>query len=119
MTYIIHANGKGTELDIPAETTSEQYGEIHEAFARQYGKRNVNYASIVRLWPAQVINGIFYDWGLSGPDGAWYNVFQWPENSDAEVQAVVDKLRHDGDVVTLHVIKLQRVEFLLPETVST
>ncbi len=114
MSYIIHANGKGAVIDIPAETTSEQYGEIHEAFAQQYGKRGVPFASIVKQWPTQVIRGVFYNWGLAGADGAYYELFQFPDNSDEDVKFAEDKIRREQDVVRLHIIKLDRVQFELP-----
>lgn len=115
MTYIIHGNGKGAEIDIPAETTSEQYGEIFAAFTAQHGKRD-SYASVVKIDRQQVIGGVFYDWGLAGPDGAWYELFQWDENSNEDVKAAEDKLRREQDVVRLRVIQLKRVAFEIPQS---
>lgn len=112
--YIIHTNGKGCEIDIPGGLSSEQWGQIHEAFAKQYGKRGSMSVSFVKHDTQQVINGVFYDWGLAGPDGAWYDVFWWPEHSPGDVADAVSKLRRDQDVVRLNVITLKRVEFALP-----
>ena len=116
--YIIHANGNGAEIDIPAGTTSDEYGQFHEAFAAKYAAPGVTYASLVKREWDQVIGGVFYDWGLAGPDGAWFEVFQWAENSKEEVQAAVNKLRRDQDVVRLHVTKLRRVAFEIPQTIA-
>ena len=116
--YIIHGNGNGAEIDIPAETTSEEYGEIFAAFTAQHGKPGVSYSSVVKIDRNQVIGGIFYEWGLAGPNGAWYELFQWPENSDADVKAAEGKLRREQDVVRLRVITLKRVAFSIPQTIG-
>ena len=118
MRYIVHSNGKGAEVEIPRGLSAEQWGEIHEAFAAKYGPKGVNYASFTSYDAQQVINGVFYNWGLASRDGAYFEVFQWPENSDADVKFAVNKLRRDQDVVSLWVTKLKRVEFDISEIIA-
>lgn len=116
--HIIHANGKGAEVDIPPDTTSDEYGDIHEAFCAQHAPGATSASIVKRQWN-QVINGVFYDWGLSGPDGAWYQLFQWAENSDETVREASAKLRREQDVVRLWVTKLKRVAFEIPQTIAS
>lgn len=111
MNYLIHINGVGAFIDVPVGTNSEEYGRIQREFAERFGNGSEDYASMVKFGFGDQINGVRFDWGLAGPDGAWYVVYQLPENSDEAVKAAVEKLERDQDVVRLSVKKLKTVEF--------
>ena len=113
MRYLIHTNNTGAFIDMPPEATSDEYGQVQKLFAQQYGNRTEDYASMVRLHANDHVNGVRYDWGLAGPDGAWYVVYQLPDNTDEQVKAAVEKLNRDQDVVRLSVKKLNLVEFTI------
>jgi hypothetical protein len=110
MNYLICTHNTGAFIDMPAEATSDDYGNVQKEFAQQFGNGD-EFASMVRLHPNDHIGGVRYDWGLAGPDGAWYVVYQFPENTDEQVLATVEKLKRDQDVVRLAVKRLKLVDF--------
>ena len=62
-------------------------------------------------------NGIPFDWGLAGPDGAWYTLF--PRKGD-DVMTAKRWLRNTQDVVSFHVERRGKtqVRSVPPESTS-
>lgn len=46
-------------------------------------------------------NGIPYDWGLAGPDGAWYTLLVNSEHTDSDIKKAAVELFMQQDVVGL------------------
>lgn len=61
-----------------------------------------------------IVNGkaIYYTWGLAGPGGAWFRLFQMPGITKEDIRIAKQKLRHSQDVVCFYDT---RIDTLLPE----
>jgi hypothetical protein len=109
--YLIHTEKTGAFIDIPVGTSSDEYGRIQTLFEKRHSKGKFDYVSMVPMSEDNVVAGVLYNWGLAGSDGAWFIVYQFPQDSDAAVRAAEDKLRRDRDVVRLKHHKLKLVTF--------
>jgi len=113
MMYLIYtSNGIGAFVDVPPGLSSDGYGELQERFVKKHNPRDKyeRYAEMVRLWPDhRTANGVYYDWGLAGPDGAWYTVIKTPDITTEQVKEAKRQIRRDGDVVTMSVLRIKRL----------
>jgi len=56
-----------------------------------------------RRWGDVTDNGVCFDWGLAGPDGAWFTLLREPHHSKDDVEIAKKQLHRDRDVVSLSV----------------
>jgi hypothetical protein len=59
-------------------------------------------------------NGIVFDWELAGPEGASYELFREPSQSDQDIASAVSQLRADHDVVSLRITNISQEELAAP-----
>jgi hypothetical protein len=58
----------------------------------------------IRQWGHDATdNGVLFDWGLAGPDGAWFTLIREPHHTDADIAVAKRQLYNDRDVVSLSV----------------
>lgn len=109
--YLIHYNGVGALIKLNTrETSSERFGEIQRRFAVTAGAKGDEFADMFRLDSRQATeNGILYRWELAGPDGAWYQLIQWPTTPPEYVETAKAEIRHKFDVVRLEVLRIGRL----------
>ena len=115
-TYLIHWRDKGriVKVDVSA-TTSDDFGKMQERFATEAnnGKRPAKdwdrHASMSRLRPCDSVNGIPYEWGLAGPEGAWFTLIALPGTTVAEIDAAKRELRATRDVVRVRTLKIKQM----------
>lgn len=55
-------------------------------------------------------NGIAYDWGLSGPDGAWFTLYPTESQAIEEVRTAKRWLRDTQDVVSIETLRNTHAE---------
>ncbi len=46
-------------------------------------------------------NGIVFDWGLAGPNGAWFLLFKEPQHTKDDIDRAKHWLRQRRDVVSI------------------
>lgn len=115
-TYLIHSKGKGRLLQVNvASTTAHDFGRMQENFAVEAnsGHRPKHswdrYASMVQLDPHNTANGVYYDWGLAGPDGAWFALIALPGTSDDDIALAKRVIRQRDDVVRFYVVRIRKM----------
>ena len=54
----------------------------------------------------QKAEGVSYYWELSGPDGAWFLLFQEPHHTQDDIQAAARKLYRDQDVTGINYVEI-------------
>lgn len=59
-------------------------------------------------------NGIVFDWELAGPNGASYELFREPKQSDEDIEHAASQLRADHDVVSLFITEVSEEELAAP-----
>ena len=102
LKYLLFSGRTAAIVDIPRDFTSDQYGEIQQRFEKQYGGRN-GFASMRRLHDTHQEYGVWYDWGLAGSAGAYFELFRLPENPPGRVAAAAKRIYRERDVVRLKV----------------
>jgi hypothetical protein len=108
--YLIHYKGKGRFIEVDPQASSDDYGKLQADFAREAGANEPEeFADMVRIWPDQQTYGIRYDWGLAGPDGAWFCLYPMPATSKETIERAKAHLRATQDVVSLHVTRITKV----------
>ncbi len=119
MKYLIYTQKSryhiGAIIDIPANWTSDDYGECQRQFCLEYGEQpkgghSRGYAEMVRLRETdKTPNGIYFDWGLAGPDGAWFHLIILPDTTTGEAQIAEQYLRRERDVVRLQRLHVHEI----------
>jgi len=110
--YLIHYNGVGRLIELSTrETTSEQFGEMQRSFADEVGRkeRDWPYADMVRLYPDQIKEGVFYSWGLAGPGGAWFDFLVLPDTTQDQLAKAEANIKRDQDVVSMSVTRITKL----------
>jgi hypothetical protein len=109
--FLIHYNGKGRVVDVPCNTSSDDYGKMQENFANEAGRTDGEwkYADMIKLWPDQICEGVLYQWELAGPDGAWFNLIQLPCTFPGQLEAAAKSLRQSQDVVSMSITKIRKM----------
>jgi len=51
----------------------------------------------------ETANGVVYDWGMAGPDGAWFTLFREEHHTNEDMQEAIRYLRNERDVVSLNI----------------
>lgn len=114
MKHLIHTtNGVGAIIDVPAGLSSDDYGVVqadfaakHETSKRDWGK----YAEMVALHEHdRVAHGVYYDWGLAGPGGAWFTLIRTPDITVEQLKAAEAEIRRNRDVVRLNWLRLRKM----------
>lgn len=52
-------------------------------------------------------NGVYFRWGLAGPDGAWYEFLQTPETKPDDLKAAIAHIKRTQDVVRHSVARVR------------
>ncbi|MFA5340331.1 MAG: hypothetical protein WC332_01000 [Clostridia bacterium] len=110
--YLIHYKGVGRLIELSTrETTSEQFGEMQRSFANEVGKNEKDwpFADMIRLYPDQVQNGVFYSWGLASADGAWFNLIALPDTLPEQIEQAKKQIRYNQDVVSMSVTRINKL----------
>jgi hypothetical protein len=109
--YLIHFNGVGSYIEIDAgKTTSFQFGEIQRKFATLVSPNTDDYARLFKL--DESYQGVYYEWSLAGPDGAWFTLIKLPQNTADDIQRAKDHLYRSRDVVKMNVLRINKlIEF--------
>jgi len=110
--YLIHYKGKGRIIELNTrETTADKFGDIKQSFAHEVGVKSKSvydsYAEIIRLYPDQIKNGVFYSWGLASADGAWFNLVALPDTTKEQLDKTRKELLDEQDVVSLSITRIQ------------
>ena len=94
---------KAALASIPRDVTSREWGELQRAFAAACGARDPDreYVGCVTLYPDQYHAGVFYAWGPAGPDGAWFELYQLPHHTEADIKRCRNHLRASRDVASM------------------
>jgi hypothetical protein len=108
LKYLMFCGSTATIVEIPPEFTSDQYGELQQRFAEQCGRRG-EFASMRRLHDSQRVHGVYFDWWLSGPDGASFELFRMPDTPVDDVKRAAAKIYRDQDVVRMKVLTFKNV----------
>jgi len=116
---IAHENAKsrkviGAIVEIPADFTSEEFGALQEDYQRAHGEdKNENpttWVRMIRIYEDQkTANGIYYEWELSGPGGAWYNLLWFPGVPQSEITIAAHEIRRNYDVVKLEKLHITKM----------
>lgn len=103
----------GTIIETRPEWTSGDYGAIQDAFEKQHGRGGKHvFVEMLHLCEWDRIAGVYYDWGLAGPDGAWFTVINTPDVTPEMLKACVREIRTNRDCVRLHKLTIPKlVEF--------
>ncbi len=104
MKYLIYSGNHYGIIEIPSETTGNQFGQISNWFSEKFNSEDS--ATFVKL--DQEKFNVWFDWGLSGPDGAWYRLFNLNETKLHELKKCEQHIRQTQDVVKLQVINLKK-----------
>jgi hypothetical protein len=56
-------------------------------------------------------NGIKYDWSVSGPQGARFELFVHEGHTRADIEVAKEQLKREQDVVKIYTTKLSRKEW--------
>ena len=107
--YLLNTNEIGAFVDIPAGESSDAYGRIQVAFAKQHGTED--YATLDSI-DETTPNGIDFHWGLAGPGGAYFVLYLMPHNTAQDIEDAKRWIRANRDasrITVLHIRKL--VEF--------
>lgn len=116
MNYLITANGRGTLMDIPRGTSSEDWGILLRAYAEQAKEPSEFVADAISLWPENVApGGVTYDWELAGPGGASYRLHIWTDTTKEAEQQAVNYVKRSFDVVRLIKLRLMTMAFEVPK----
>lgn len=109
--YIFHFNKKGSLVDVPRGTSSEQWGELQDAWLRRFGGTpGEDWIDCFTLYPDCQVEGVHFHDELAGPGGVSVILFKTPDISEEQVQRAKIKLHQMRDVVRMHIM---RVETLL------
>lgn len=110
MKYLLHYKGLGAIVTMLDSDDSEYYGKVQNAFC---GNDPDAYVDMIPLWPNHVTpNGVPYDWGLAGPQGAWYTLIQYPDITTKELVEAKRYIRRSFDCVNLRVLRIKRMVLL-------
>lgn len=56
-------------------------------------------------------NGVKYDWYVTGPQGARFELYVHEGHSKSQIEAAKEQLKREQDVVKFYIIKLTRKEW--------
>lgn len=98
--YLIFSGKTAAIVEVPIGFTSDQYGDLQDRYSAKYGDERGG-SSMRRLTWDCCYEGVWYDWELAGPDGASFEVFQFPNTPAGSVTATVKHLKVSRDVVRL------------------
>jgi len=97
----------GAIVDIPGSYTSDDYARLQEEFEKTHGGAFTNMISLHSH--DRTSNGVYYDWGLAGPGGAWFTLIGLPDISRSELTAAAHELRRSRDVVRLNKLRIHKL----------
>lgn len=118
MKYLLECDGLGAFVEMERGDSSDYYGEVQNAFQRATGKGSdpFAYVAMIRLDDPETVCGVPYTWGLAGPNGAAFELLSLPPHDTEAIANAKRKLRHDRDVVSLSVRRVERlIEFTQPK----
>lgn len=117
--YLLYHDRTGRIIELETRTTSSQrFEELRKEFLiAKNSNPNLCYrVSAIRLDQNSSFfvdrartKQVFYDWGLAGPDGAWYNLIRMPGITMSDIFTARRILRATRDVTylwTTHIDKL-------------
>lgn len=110
--YLLFSGTDGAIVFLPDNATSDQYAEVQLSFERYLGKKNTEWCSMRNL--SQQVHGVWYHDELAGPDGASFEVFQFPGVSDAHIKRAVKTIPEKWDAVRIRVIKIKTMWHIQP-----
>lgn len=111
--YLIFAGHHAAVIDIPSELTSDEYGLIQDWFAKRTG--GDTYSSMRRLRSDDQQCGVYYHDELAGPNGASFELFQFPDTPEDDVKRAEEAIRHKFDVVSLRVRRFKKLYEVQPD----
>lgn len=111
--YLFYYNGRAQYRNIPALTSSEEWGRLLREFAGNKTDANgiPEYAEAIRYNTCDVTpQGIPYDWELAGPDGASFRLHLLRNETKEQIDEAVRFLRNTQDVVRIILLKATLIE---------
>lgn len=109
--YLLHGGGHGAVVFLPRALSSEGYGKVYRWFDTRF--KTDGDASLVDLRDRKY--SVWYQWGLSGPDGAWYQLVRLPDTRAEDLEAAESYIRRSFDVVKLHVLQITKLHDIQEE----
>lgn len=113
---LLYYKGKARLIEPDPTWTADYWGNLEEHFAdlARNGRKAKNlyeqFASVIPLYPENITpNGIRYDWGLAGPEGAWFTLIRFPTDTDEEIKEAKDHLRSSRDVVRMNTLRIKKL----------
>jgi len=109
-TWLLRGNGKGAIVQFDSAQHSDEYGKLQDKYGKQFGmKGRFAFADMFNLSKAERVEGVPFEWGLSGPDGAWFNLVKLPDTTEDQIKRAKHRLRTDRDVVSISVLRIKEL----------
>jgi hypothetical protein len=118
LDYLLYRKGTAARVAIPRAASSDYYGLVQQKFiARVSGRKNPDTLSclMIRLWPCQRSEDIYWREELAGPHGMNYQLILPPDHNPKKVTALKSHLRRTQDVASISTMNiLHMIPFSLP-----
>ena len=99
----------GCIVETQPEWTSDDYGAIQDAFKRQHGSGEHRFVEMISLDEFDRYHGVYYDWGLAGPGGAWFTLIKTPDITAEQVKRAAREIRINRDCIRLHKLTIHKI----------
>lgn len=111
MRFLLYTETKagrvtGAVVDVPRRYSSDDYRRLQERFERDHRGW---FTAMIRLHDDQQENGVFYDWGLQGPGGAWFLMIRLPDTTERALREAKNRIRAASDVVSMRTLKVAKM----------
>ncbi len=109
-TWLLHGSNKGSLVEFDSKQHSDEYGKLQDKYGAKFGmKGRFGFASMFNMSRAEMVEGVPYEWGLAGPDGAWFNLIKLPDTTEEQIKCAKFRLRTDRDVVSISVLRIKEL----------
>jgi len=109
-TWLFTGNHKGAIVLFDSAQHSDEYSKLQDEYGKKFGMSGrFGFAEMLNLSSIEMVEGVPYEWWLSGPGGARFNLVKLPGTTEEQIKKAKHRLKTDRDVMSISVLRIKEL----------